>query len=288
MRIRTIRPEFYKSDSISQISWDARLVFMCLWSYVTDNGVGRDNVRLIRGECFPMEDDSVLPRIESALKELEQVGCIIRYQWEGKKLLCVPNFRKYQHITKPGTMPYPTAQECGIVNDSTLGNYHSVPSSEEFAASSDQSGCGVGVVSSSKSSSTHTTRACETEPEDNPLTAQEQGYFDQFWALYPKKAGKRDAMFAFKRALRRAHGATAILAGVTRFASDPNRPPDGDRYLKSPKNWLEGDCWKDGPYAPNNQQQPTKQQTNRQHNLDLVAKFEAMEAGERTPIAELE
>ncbi|KFI66111.1 hypothetical protein BCUN_0615 [Bifidobacterium cuniculi] len=133
----------------------------------------------------------------------------------------------------------------------------------------------------------HTTRVRESE-EDNPLTATEQGYFDHFWDLYPKKQGKRDAMFAFKRALRRAHGATAIIAGVTRFAQDPNRPPDGDRYLRSPKNWLEGDCWKDTNYTPTATRtpaQPSKQQQNLQHNLDLVRMVEAQERGEA--IAEL-
>ena len=52
MRIRTIKPEFWRSDDIASLSWDARLVFIGLWSYVDDNGVGRDSLPSIVGDLF--------------------------------------------------------------------------------------------------------------------------------------------------------------------------------------------------------------------------------------------
>lgn len=105
MRIRTIRPEFYQSESVGSMTWKARLVFINLWSYVEDNGVNLDNPRLFRGQCMPY-DDSVLDDIEDAFAELEQCGSIIRYEHDGKRLLFVPGFEKWQNIQRPGTCHY--------------------------------------------------------------------------------------------------------------------------------------------------------------------------------------
>lgn len=105
MRIRTIRPEFYSSESVGSMTWKTRLVFINLWSYVEDNGVQLDNPRLFRGQCMPY-DDSVLDGIEDAFAELEQCGSIIRYERDGKRLLFIPGFEKWQNIQRPGTCHY--------------------------------------------------------------------------------------------------------------------------------------------------------------------------------------
>jgi hypothetical protein len=57
MRIRSIKPEFWTSEDIAALDWDARLIFIGLWSYVDDNGVGRDVEKLILADLFPLEDD---------------------------------------------------------------------------------------------------------------------------------------------------------------------------------------------------------------------------------------
>ena len=52
MRIRSMRPEFWRSERIAAVSWDARLVLKGLESYVDDNGVGKDDIALIVGDLF--------------------------------------------------------------------------------------------------------------------------------------------------------------------------------------------------------------------------------------------
>ena len=54
MRIRSIRPEFWTSEDITSLSWEQRLIYIGLWSYVDDNGVGRDNPKLIAADLFPL------------------------------------------------------------------------------------------------------------------------------------------------------------------------------------------------------------------------------------------
>lgn len=154
MRIRSIRPEFYDSESMGDVSWDARFVFECLWSYVQDNGVNRDNARMIRGTCMPYDSDEVIPRIEAALDELEAVGCIVRYTWRGKRLLWLPGFLVYQKIDRPSTCLFPTPQqveegECSTVTRDTLAT-HSRVTRELLASPRETLATGVGVGVSSE------------------------------------------------------------------------------------------------------------------------------------------
>jgi hypothetical protein len=84
------------------MSWDARLVFHHLWSYVEDNGVNYDSPKLIKSMCMPYDCDQVVSRIEAALDELEKLDCVIRYERDGHRLLFLPGFRKWQKVPHPG------------------------------------------------------------------------------------------------------------------------------------------------------------------------------------------
>ena len=48
MRIRSIKPDFWRSDDLDRLDWHTRLVYIGLWSYVDDNGVGREKAALLR------------------------------------------------------------------------------------------------------------------------------------------------------------------------------------------------------------------------------------------------
>ena len=52
MRIRSIKPEFWRSPDISDLAIEDRLLFIGLWSYVDDNGVGQDRVSTICADLF--------------------------------------------------------------------------------------------------------------------------------------------------------------------------------------------------------------------------------------------
>jgi len=68
--------------------------------------------------------------------------------------------------------------------------------------------------------------------------------FDNFWKEYPRKSDKRAALKAFRSALNRA-SFEDILAGVLRYAQDPNLPET--RFIKHPATWLNADAWENGP-----------------------------------------
>jgi len=79
--------------------------------------------------------------------------------------------------------------------------------------------------------------------------------FSEFWKLYPKKVDKTQAVRQFKRALNRATFED-ILAGLIRFASDPNLP-DEKRFIKNPATWLNADGWEEGALPERKRNKPT-------------------------------
>lgn len=78
----------------------------------------------------------------------------------------------------------------------------------------------------------------------------EREQFDEFWSIYPKKTDKQLAFRQFRRALNRATFED-ILAGVIKFANDPNLPTE-KRFIKNPATWLGADAWENGPLEPRN------------------------------------
>lgn len=114
-RIRSIKPEFWKSDDIAALSWDARLVFIALWSYVDDNGVGRDNAKLIAAELFALEDDpaATIAKVSGILDELARGSRITRYTNDGRAYLYVEKWSQHQKIDRPNKPRYPLPTDEG-------------------------------------------------------------------------------------------------------------------------------------------------------------------------------
>ena len=109
MRIRSIKPEFWTSQDIADLSWDDRLLFVGLWSYVDDNGVGRDVEKLITADLFALEDDprETLARVSRGLQKLSELGRITRYTIDGRPFIHITNWLKHQRIDKPAKERYP-------------------------------------------------------------------------------------------------------------------------------------------------------------------------------------
>lgn len=88
-----------------------------------------------------------------------------------------------------------------------------------------------------------------TKPLEEPLPRympkKNQNEFEEFWELYPRKVGRKDAIKSFGKALKR-ESFYVILAGVTRLANDPNLPPA--QYIPYPATWLNREGWLDEPY----------------------------------------
>ena len=106
MRIRSTKPEFWRSERVASVSWDARLVLKGLESFVDDNGVGKDDLALIVADVFPRDlsrnPTGTLQKVSEALHHLSDAGLLWRYEADGNRLLYVAFWEFIQRIEKPG------------------------------------------------------------------------------------------------------------------------------------------------------------------------------------------
>ena len=75
-RIRCIKPEFPQSQSMGEVSRDARLLFVELWTLCCDHGKTRASPRMLASLLFPYDDDAP-GLIEGWLGELEAQGATV-------------------------------------------------------------------------------------------------------------------------------------------------------------------------------------------------------------------
>ena len=123
MRIRSIKPEFWRSADTADLDMFTRLLFIGLWNYVDDNGVGEDDVHLIRSDLFPRDRnvDELSAQIRGSLSELSRRGQITRFRHlkTGRDYFHVAAWH-HQKINRPteSKKPLPTSDDCQLREDS--------------------------------------------------------------------------------------------------------------------------------------------------------------------------
>lgn len=121
-RIRTIKPDFFRSDDVAQLSYRARLTWVGLWTYVDDEGRGKDNARIIKGDLWPLEDGVTHKDVETDLGELSKAGRIRRYEVDGEKYLLILKWTDHQRIAKPtaSKLPPPSGSDATTAPSATV------------------------------------------------------------------------------------------------------------------------------------------------------------------------
>lgn len=100
-RIRSIKPAFFKSTSVANLSKPARLTWAGLWTYLDDYGYGRDDPRLVKAEIWPLDDDYTARKVEEDLKAIATEGMICRYEHGGRRYIHAPAWLKHQRVNRP-------------------------------------------------------------------------------------------------------------------------------------------------------------------------------------------
>lgn len=109
-RIRSIKPEFPHSESMGEISRDARLTFILLWTLADDSGRLRGNSRMLASLLYPYDNDAP-ELIDGWLCELESQRCLVRYKADGSSYIQIYNWLIHQKIDKPSKSKIPPFDE---------------------------------------------------------------------------------------------------------------------------------------------------------------------------------
>jgi hypothetical protein len=109
-RIRTIKPEFFTSLTIADLTPEQRLTFIGLWTHVDDEGRCVDDPRLIKAAVWPL-DDRTASDIEIDLKALTESSLITRYVLARKRYLAITNWYEHQRINRPTESKLPAPED---------------------------------------------------------------------------------------------------------------------------------------------------------------------------------
>lgn len=232
-RIRTIKPEFPQSESVGNLSREARLLFILLWTQADDEGRLRGASRLLASLLYPYDLDAA-DHIDGWLGELERERCIVRYQVKETFYLQITNWRDHQKIDRPTASRLPPPPE------------RSTQSREQSRA-----------VTPGPRTVDHGPRIKDHDRGGAAAAAATAGLlagklFEDFWKVYPRRDGanpKEPARKKFVALLKSGADADDIIAGASGYWNELQRTGKiGTTYVAQAVTWLNQDRWKD--YLP--------------------------------------
>lgn len=221
-RIRTIKPDFWTDGNIVALSPFARLLFIGMWNFtMCDHGHVADDAVKLKLQVLPMDNVD----IHGLLAEIMESGRVTRVtDPDGRTYLHVTRFEDHQKIDPRWKTRCPACASPGLTetHPRLVEAHRDSPELTQTHPRKGREGKGT----------TTSTAARTDDPEG----------FAEFWAIYPRREGKRKAAQAFRAALKRAD-LQAILEGAKRYADVPREP----QYVAMPTTWLNADRWDDEP-----------------------------------------
>lgn len=220
-RIRTIKPEFWDSPGTGRASLAARLLFIAMWNWADDYGVGTASPRQLMGFAFPNDDDMTSKEFPSLCKEVQDCYEVVFYEVDGRPYYEIPSWDKHQKTERKAGRRNPGSDKAECKKQGT---------SEDTQGSSAD---GTGEQGNRGSNKPRTTLAADT--------------FDAWWAKYPRKIAKGQASLAYARACKKT-SPDVLAAAVERFA-DASKGTE-PKYIPHASTWLNGERWTDATTAP--------------------------------------
>lgn len=221
-RIRTIKPEFQQSGSMGRVSREARLTFILLWPQCDDSGRVRGNSRMLASVLFPYDEDAP-GLIDGWLGELENDGCIIRYDVDNEKYLAITSW-SHQKIDHPSPSKLPAPPD-------RKQRKSKAKSREEIAKPREHSPEPRAVSST-----------VSVPVPERKERAGASAPFEDFWKACPKKVGRGAAEKAFVKAAKDTEPAMLTAAMVKFAIAQSGKDPT---YIAHPATWLNQKRWLD-------------------------------------------
>jgi len=130
MRIRTIKPEFWKHQRMAELPAETRLLAIGLLNYADDEGYFDAHPALIRGELMPYSEKT--GRIPKMLEELSAIGFLsVTSSDDGKQIGHITNFLEHQRINRPTASKHSRKPHAALTESSvsphSLLTHDSVP-----------------------------------------------------------------------------------------------------------------------------------------------------------------
>ena len=225
MRNRMIKKEFWTDDKILELEPVERLLFIGIWNFSDDEGVLKNNSKVLKAQIFPA-DDITAEDINLVIKNMVKIGLLLINN--DATLLKVKNWEDHQKINRP-----------------TPSKYKFVPG--ETASFTEDSVSTHGAL---------TTNRIEKNIKKKNIIHQSKKkdeLFDTWYDKYPRKVGKQAAIKAFNRltAKEKKLAITSLDNHIKHWLKS-----DTDmEHIPHPSTWLNQKRWEDTLVADNLKEQ---------------------------------
>lgn len=256
-RIRTIKPEFWRSPDIMQLDHFQRLLYIGLWNLADDEGRGEYNAAAIAADLFLSEyslnPHGVLTQVETAFTEYSNSGMVRLYRVKNRQYFEIINWLDHQRINRPSASKFPAYDQreqeihAPLTEDSLNAHGALTVGKEQGTGNREQ---GVKDLSDSD----------ESNDTPKPKRIQYTPEFEDWWRRFPKRTGsKKNAFTQFKSALNRIP-LEELNAATDRLAAFVRAGHKEVQFVKDGERWLKEDRWEEElivPQAPQPQSKNT-------------------------------
>jgi hypothetical protein len=232
-RERTLKAQFFRSESVASLPFEGRLLFQSIWCQADRNGVIKYSQRLLKADTFPFDDISASD-VDLLVTKMVQAGLVMRYCCGDVEYVRVINFQKYQkpHPKEPQTWPF--MDDSGVVTEKPelvtaepeqeIENsaFPSFPSSPSFPSlRKEPPNGGVGVKKQAK---------------------QAHPGFEEFYSVYPKKRDKPAAQKAWNKLKPPVE---IVMQSIRQWSETDEWQKSGGQFVRNPATWLNARGWED-------------------------------------------
>lgn len=289
-RTRSIKPGFFDNEILGDLPPLTRLLFIGLWTIADREGRLEDKPRRIKKMLLGY-DDVDADGVDKMLQSLHDTGFIFRYSIDGNNYIQIVNFSKHQnpHIReKASEIPPPPAELIAEHHESPIhapdlhgaGTVQATPITVNLSPS-------TGTLSPTTDNPPEGGDD-DGEPDKQPKKSLLEQRFDEFWAAYPKKVGKKAALASWKKVKPDTELFDKIMTAIERAKATWQWQRENGRYIPNPKTWLNEGRWDDeyeeGPingvnskYFDGYHQQPAASPPGGEGKRDALAGFKRAE-----------
>jgi hypothetical protein len=227
-RIRSVKPEFFRSKKLAACSPRARLTFIGLWILADDEGRYEYEPELLKADLWPWEPEVTPKETDACVVELVERGRLCLYEHGGKAYLHVVNWHEHQKISHRSESRLPAChRETHGGPPEGSGGFQSVPE-DASGRQSDQGGLRPDLGSGSRKGirDLGSNTVVEQARPDDPTAA----VFD----AWRESTGKHRAQLDDKRlrkikAALRTYPLPDVLDAVRGWANSPHHRGENDQ-----------------------------------------------------------
>lgn len=280
-RIRSIKPEFWDSPSTAKAGPWARLLYMAMWNWADDWGIGDGNLVRLEAFAFPNDgglypasdgDSDTPPRnFRGLVSEVQNAYEIVFFEHLGRPYYYIPKWEDHQRTekrSKPRDDLIAAAKEA--CNDSKYEpELPLVTESPRKVAESPTLEVGSRNRGTGEQGKGKVTRANARDTDELPPV------FVEFSEVYPGNVPTKPALAAWTAAVKRTKGQPQkILDGATALAKWAADSGTESKFIRNAVKWLNEDGWLD-KLAPVGRASPP---SNIESHVALVNQLAAREA----------